>query len=466
MSSEPATDVRAAVRRTARALVSAVTLWELAQGALEEMRDALGLEIAVLFVPPEEGRPVLQRFAVATRSPARTRARERLVFDEEAWRLAVQGDAPPVMHDRGEWLMEHPFAPPAAAWFVLRLLGDLLGAGIAAAQLRQELQRTALERERMRLAAEVHDGLAQDLALAMRELAVLDVAPTDEASRVRLRAAVASAHGTVRARLAGATSVSLEAYAGTRLELVVADDGAASPPPPAAGGAPRAAPDGRARAGRRRRADRREHARAGHPGRAGPSARADVGLTREQWLSTSRPRPVPHLAVLLRGADERPRVLASFYALGARRGGWLAHRALPGDADHEREVLTTAGLDVAGLEASDRMVIAEIDFASPPEGSADSWEEGLDAALARGCTGLWYARFPVDPAGDDHHAMLRFERVWHRTFRDRPVVTLCPFIVGGLDGPSAVDTLGEVSEMHTGVLVPGGNGDYSLLRPG
>jgi signal transduction histidine kinase len=328
VSSEPATDVRGAVRRTARALVSAVTLSELAQGALEEMRDALGLEIAVLFVPPEEGRPVLQRFAVATRSPARTRARERLVFDEEAWRLAVQGDAPLVMHDRGEWLMEHPFAPPAAAWLVLplgtgprrlgaviggadalpavdgtaaavlRLLGDLLGAGIAAAQLRQELQRTALERERVRLAAEVHDGLAQDLALAMRELAVLDVAPTDEASRARLRAAVASAHDTVRARLAGmvaspalgglrpaleelcaryshrglrvalggdprlpdvapdvaavalrvltealtnverhagATSVSLEAHAGARLELVVADDGrgfaaAAGPP--------------------------------------------------------------------------------------------------------------------------------------------------------------------------------------------------------------------------------------------
>ena len=62
--------------------------------------------------------------------------------------------------------------------------------------------------------------------------------------------------------------------------------------------------------------------------------------------------------------------------------------------------------------------------------------------------------------------MLGFERVWHRTFRDRPVVTLCPFIVGGLDGPSAVDTLGEVSEVHTGVLVPGGNGDYRLLRPG
>ena len=38
----------------------------------------------------------------------------------------------------------------------------------------------------------------------------------------------------------------------------------------------------------------------------------------------------PHLAVFLRSADELPGVLASFYALGVRRGGWLAHRALPG----------------------------------------------------------------------------------------------------------------------------------------
>jgi nitrate/nitrite-specific signal transduction histidine kinase len=235
-SSELATDVRSAVRRTARALVSAVTLTELAQGALDEMRDALGLEIAVLYVPRDEDRPVLDRFAVATRSPPHMAAQERLAFDDEAWRLAVQGDAPLVMHDRGEWLMEHPFAPPADAWLVLplgtgprrlgaviggakalpavdtaaaavlRVLGDLLGAGIAAAQMRQELQRTALERERMRLAAELHDGLAQDLTLAMRELALLDSAPSEAAaaaSRERLRSAVSSAHGTVRARLAG-----------------------------------------------------------------------------------------------------------------------------------------------------------------------------------------------------------------------------------------------------------------------
>jgi len=217
-----------ALGRTARALVSAVTLPELARGALDEMCGTLGFEVAALYVPADDGRPALERLAAAgaTREPC-----DRLVFDAEAWRLAVQGDAPLVMRERGAWLMEHPFTPPADSWLVLplgdhlgvviaepagtlgpesgavlRLLGDLLGAGIATARLRREIERTALERERLRLAADVHDGLAQDLALAMRELALLESGPSAEAaeaSRVRLRAAVTSAHGIVRSRLTG-----------------------------------------------------------------------------------------------------------------------------------------------------------------------------------------------------------------------------------------------------------------------
>jgi hypothetical protein len=171
----------------------------------------------------------------------------------------------------------------------------------------------------------------------------------------------------------------------------------------------------------------------------------------------------PHLAVFLHGPEELPGVLVSFYALGVRRGGWLAHRALPNNADHERQMLTEAGLDVAGLEASDRMVIAEMDFSHPAEGSADPWREQLDAALARGLTGLWYARFPVDRTTEDHVAMMGFEREWHRMSRDRPVVTICPFIVGDHATPGLVE---QVSERHTGILVPDGDGEYSRLRPG
>ena len=62
--------------------------------------------------------------SASPRQPSRHRcriARERLVFDDDAWRLAVQGDAPLVMHERAEWLVEHPFVPPADAWLLLPL---------------------------------------------------------------------------------------------------------------------------------------------------------------------------------------------------------------------------------------------------------------------------------------------------------------------------------------------------------
>ncbi len=162
--------------------------------------------------------------------------------------------------------------------------------------------------------------------------------------------------------------------------------------------------------------------------------------------------PCPHLAVFLRTAAELPRVVADFYALGARRGGWLAHRTLPGNAENERARLTEAGLDVAALEAQDRMVFVDLDPDAPAEGSADPWREALDAALARGLTGLWYARFPVSEAGVDFEYILAVEREWHRMSRGRPVVTICPFLVGDVDG---ADELRRVAETHTSVLVAG-----------
>jgi MEDS: MEthanogen/methylotroph, DcmR Sensory domain len=170
----------------------------------------------------------------------------------------------------------------------------------------------------------------------------------------------------------------------------------------------------------------------------------------------------PHLAVFLQTRDELPRVVADFYALGARRGGWLAHRTLPGNADHERALLAGAGLDVAGLEAQDRMVFVDLDPDAPAEGSAEPWREALDAALARGLTGLWYARFPVGDAAPFEY-ILAIEREWHRMSRGRPVVTICPFLVGDVDGP---ETLGRLAETHTAVLVPGAApGEFDVLRP-
>jgi signal transduction histidine kinase len=63
-----------------------------------------------------------------------------------------------------------------------------------------------MERERRTLAAEVHDGLAPHLALALRELA----APAqDAAGRERLREYVTEAHRIVRARLRDLTGAPL-----------------------------------------------------------------------------------------------------------------------------------------------------------------------------------------------------------------------------------------------------------------
>jgi hypothetical protein len=169
----------------------------------------------------------------------------------------------------------------------------------------------------------------------------------------------------------------------------------------------------------------------------------------------------PHLAVFLRTADELPRVVADFYALGARRGGWLAHRTLPGNGDRERALLTGAGLDVAGLEAQDRMVFVDLDPDAPAEGSADPWREALDDALARGLTGLWYARFPVGEAGVPFEYILAIEREWHRMSRGRPVVTICPFLVGDVE---AERSLAGIAETHTAVLVPGKTpGEFDVL---
>lgn len=224
----------AALDRVSRALVGAGSLPALAQAALAEMREALGLSIAALYLPVSERGPSLLRFVDSADPRAGPRARDRVEFDEEAWRLAVRGSAPLVFHEAATWLAVNPFEPAADSWLVLplrsahgplgvvmaasprplaldaasatvlTLMGALLGVGIATAQLREELQQAELERQRMRLAADVHDGLAQDLAIALREVALLGTDPPPElasASRDRLAEAIASAHGAVRAQL-------------------------------------------------------------------------------------------------------------------------------------------------------------------------------------------------------------------------------------------------------------------------
>jgi signal transduction histidine kinase len=224
----------AAVGSVARALVGAGPLGELAEHALGAMCQALNLRVAALYLPDADGVPLLRRFAVAGADMGAVGLLDELRFEQEAWRLASAGGRALVFHEPATWLVANPFDPPASAWIVLPLdsgdevvgvvaaaqrrplaleetgatvlaiLGDLLGAGIAAARLRQRIARAEIERERVRLAADIHDGLAQDLALAKREIALLDSEPSAEhaaESRARLREAVGAAHRIVRARL-------------------------------------------------------------------------------------------------------------------------------------------------------------------------------------------------------------------------------------------------------------------------
>ena len=205
-------------------------LTELAERALAEMRDVLELELAVLYLPRPGPPPHLQRYVASAAETASAQARDEVSFGRRG--LAPGGRQRRAAHlpgrRRAGWwrIRSSPgrlvagaparlrtsrsdrrrggatvVARPAAAT-LLRLLGDPFAAGISTAHLRQSLG-WAIERERLRLASEIHDGLAQDLALAMRELSLLESKPSEElaASAERLREAVASAHRVVRARL-------------------------------------------------------------------------------------------------------------------------------------------------------------------------------------------------------------------------------------------------------------------------
>jgi hypothetical protein len=158
-------------------------------------------------------------------------------------------------------------------------------------------------------------------------------------------------------------------------------------------------------------------------------------------------------------------VLASFLALGAKRQGFLVHRAMPGDGANDRERLTSAGLDVDGLEAREQLTIVEIDPDQPPESSTQPWQQVLERSLSGGYSALWYSRFAVGPDEAEYSNILLFERAWTECFVGQPVVTLCPYIVGALNGTQTLERMSEVSHVHEGVLVAGDDG-LTLLRPG
>jgi DcmR-like sensory protein len=139
----------------------------------------------------------------------------------------------------------------------------------------------------------------------------------------------------------------------------------------------------------------------------------------------------PHMAVVLRSGRELPAVLVSFYALGARRGGWVVHHALPGELDRDRERLTAGGLDVGDQESAGSLVFFEFDPAEAPADAAERFEPLLADALARGHSALWYSRFPIGPGAVEFANATAYDRAWDARFRGRPVVTLCPYVLAG-----------------------------------
>jgi hypothetical protein len=155
------------------------------------------------------------------------------------------------------------------------------------------------------------------------------------------------------------------------------------------------------------------------------------------------------MAVVLRSGRELPAVLVSFYALGARRGGWVVHHALPGERDRDRERLTAGGLDVGGLETAHSLVFFEFDPAEAPEAAAERFEPLLAAALERGHSALWYSRFPIGPGAVDFANATAYDRAWDARFRGRPVVTLCPYVLAG-DG--AGQRIAHLDGWHDAVL--------------
>jgi hypothetical protein len=157
----------------------------------------------------------------------------------------------------------------------------------------------------------------------------------------------------------------------------------------------------------------------------------------------------PHVAMLLSTPDEVAPTLASFYALGAKRNGWLFHRSIAGCADADRESLAAAGLDVEGLEAEGRMVFSEIELSISVEDYVHAWEPELEAALARGFDAAWWARFPIGPDATIIERSVEYDRAWDDHFHDRPCVSLCLFIVGDLERDLRA---AQLAETHDTVL--------------
>jgi hypothetical protein len=165
--------------------------------------------------------------------------------------------------------------------------------------------------------------------------------------------------------------------------------------------------------------------------------------------SAFTPDACPHVAILLSHRAEVPEALAAFYALGAKRNGWLYHRSLAGRAGADRAALTAAGLDVAALEAQGRMVFSELQPWVGVEEYVHSWDARMEAALAGGFDAVWCSRFPVGPDAETIDRVLLYDRAWEAHVHDRRYVSLCVYVADDADRDRRRE---ELAAIHDEVL--------------
>jgi MEDS: MEthanogen/methylotroph, DcmR Sensory domain len=174
--------------------------------------------------------------------------------------------------------------------------------------------------------------------------------------------------------------------------------------------------------------------------------------------------PCPHVAILLRSPSEIHRVQASFYAVGVRRNGFVVHRALPGRCDRDRTGLARAGLDVPALEQAGKLVVDETPVTEPADTWAQRWTGPVDEALARGFHSVWWTGLPIGRDDRFYRLALEYDRAWEASLARRRSVSLCLYIVEGLDNGDRRARVDELASFHDAVLISGADG--VSLEPG
>lgn len=169
-------------------------------------------------------------------------------------------------------------------------------------------------------------------------------------------------------------------------------------------------------------------------------------------------RRCPHLAMLLGSASEIHAVQASFYGVGVKRNGWVLHLALPGRLERDRAGLQAAGLDVDGLERAGRLAIDELPVTEAPADWAQRWAAVAEHALRRGFDAVWWTGPPIAPADAVYRVALEYDRAWEACIEGRPAVSLCLYLVEGLDEEQRRRRVEELGSFHDALLLPGPSG--------